>query len=210
MTKSNMTSRCDPSEETQTVWVTLPLYLKEPSDDSVQDVPLGFPAHAYGPNQVLVALRGLSGWWDHCNIYTDTRWDSFSTECRRAEVLAHLGGFGSAADVDHYSDAAALFAQVPFIAVIQQNIWGKKKTTAHKKTLFVISFQPQSNHSVVALIPCKQALPAGSWKRTKRLCNEGQLMGFFQVIMTFRFNQYFHAEILLSFFFGEMEIWKWN
>lgn len=26
-------------------------------------------------------------------------------------------------------------------------------------------------------------------------------MGFFQVIMTFRFNQYFHAEILLSLFF---------
>lgn len=161
MTTSNMTSLCNPSEETQTVWVTLPLYLKQASDDSVQDVPLGFPAHAYGANQVLVALRGLSGWWDHCNIYTDTRWDSFSTECRRAEVLAHLGGFGSAADVDHYSDAAALFAQVPLVAVIQQNIWGKKKTTAHKKKPSLL-FQLQSDHSVVALIPCKQALAAGN------------------------------------------------
>lgn len=48
-----------------TVWVPPPFYLKQPPDDSVQDVPLGFPTHANGPDQVLLALRGLSGWWDH-------------------------------------------------------------------------------------------------------------------------------------------------
>lgn len=40
---------------------------------------------------------------------------------RRAAV-AYLSGFGPAANVDHYFDAAALFAQIPLVAVIQQNV----------------------------------------------------------------------------------------
>lgn len=37
-----------------------------------------------------------------------------------------------------------------------------------------------------------------SWKWTNRLHSKGQLMGFFHVLMTFRFNQYFHAERFLA------------
>lgn len=37
-----------------------------------------------------------------------------------------------------------------------------------------------------------------SWKWTNRLHSKGELMGFFHVIMTFRFNQYFHAERFLA------------
>lgn len=35
------------------------IYLEEAADDSVQDVPLGFPAHSYRSDEELLALCGL-------------------------------------------------------------------------------------------------------------------------------------------------------
>jgi len=92
------------------------VYLEQAADDPVQDVPLGFPAHADGPDQVRLALSTLGGSeQQESEPMRPTRGLG-----RRKET--DLGAVRPVADGDHDPHSAALFAQVALVAVVQQNI----------------------------------------------------------------------------------------